>query len=216
MSSTGLDAFERAQQRTNAWLAAVADEFGTDDRKFAFRALRAWLHVVRDRLTVPVAVKFAAQLPELLRGIYYDGWNPSGVPMKFGPEEFANRFAVEARIRTSEVPDAAGAVATALRRHMSQGEVDEVLAELPRELRDLAGGARASAHPRDDATADGADGTPVLVRLDRLERRLTALTDAMEVLARGLSDSRIAEHPDEQAREKSARLAADILLASRS
>lgn len=37
---------------THAWLNAVADELGTEDRQFAFRALRAWMHTVRDRIGV--------------------------------------------------------------------------------------------------------------------------------------------------------------------
>jgi hypothetical protein len=31
-----------------------------------------------------VAAHVAAQLPELLRGVFYDGWNPSKVPVKKG------------------------------------------------------------------------------------------------------------------------------------
>ncbi len=237
MSSTGIDSFERAQQRTNAWLAAVADEFDTSDRKFALRALRAWLHAVRDRLTVPVAVKFAAQLPELLRGIYYDGWSPGAVPMKLRPEEFVSRFAAEARIRIAEVPAAAGAVTAALRRHMSEGQVDEALAELPRDLRELVRGvpgytgrgAHASvsadsgdghragqpAGGRDGAGAAGAAGAAVQERIGHLESRVATLTDAVEVLARGLADGRRSAPSPEHEREKAARLAAEILLGAR-
>jgi len=38
-----------------------------------------------DRLPITIAANFAAQLPELLRGVFYDGWSPSRVPIKFGP-----------------------------------------------------------------------------------------------------------------------------------
>ena len=37
---------------------------------YAYRVLRAVLHALRDRVTVDVAAKFAAQLPTLLRGVY--------------------------------------------------------------------------------------------------------------------------------------------------
>jgi len=53
--------------KTNAWLAEIAAEFGTEDRQFAYRVTRAWLLALRDRLPVPVAANFAAQLPEVAR-----------------------------------------------------------------------------------------------------------------------------------------------------
>ena len=85
MSFTGVRNLDQSIAKTNAWLAEVAAEFGTEDRQFAYRVTRAWLHALRDRLPVPVAANFAAQLPEVLRGVYYGGWSPSRVPVKFGP-----------------------------------------------------------------------------------------------------------------------------------
>ena len=64
-----------------------AGEFGTEDRRLAYRILRAWLYALGDRLPVPIAANFAAQLQELLRGVFYDGWSPSRVPVKLGPGE---------------------------------------------------------------------------------------------------------------------------------
>jgi uncharacterized protein (DUF2267 family) len=64
MSGTGLVTIDRAVQTANTWLADVARAFGTDDRRFAYRALRAWLHTLRDRLPVEATAHFAAQLPE--------------------------------------------------------------------------------------------------------------------------------------------------------
>ena len=78
--------------------------FGTHDRLPGLPVVRAWLHILRDRLTVEVAAHFAVQLPELLRGVFYDGWNPSRVPMKYGRGEYLTRFAREARVHDSDVP----------------------------------------------------------------------------------------------------------------
>ena len=83
MSFTGVSNLDTSIDKT--WLAEIAGEFGIEDRRLACRVLRAWLHALRDRLPVTIAANFAAQLPELLRGVFYDGWSPSRVPIKFGP-----------------------------------------------------------------------------------------------------------------------------------
>src|SRR6185369_10762254 len=75
----------------------------TEDREFAYRVLRAWLHTLRDRLTVQASAHFAAQLPDLIRGIFYAGWNPSGVPKKYDVEEYVLHFAHEANIAPDDV-----------------------------------------------------------------------------------------------------------------
>jgi uncharacterized protein (DUF2267 family) len=115
MSFTGVSNLDTSIDKTNTWLAEIAGEFGTEDRRLAYRVLRAWLHALRDRLPVPIAANFAAQLPELLRGVFYDGWRPSRVPVKFGPSEYVLRFARDAGIRDTDVPHAASLVTRTVR-----------------------------------------------------------------------------------------------------
>ena len=137
MSCTGVAGLDRSIDKSNAWLADIEEGFGTHDRRLAYRVARAWLHSLRDRLTVEVAAHFAAQLPELLRGVFYDGWNPSRVPVKYGRREYVTRFASEARIHGSDVPKASAVVTAVVRRHVSAGAVDEAFALLPGGLREL-------------------------------------------------------------------------------
>jgi uncharacterized protein (DUF2267 family) len=61
MSVTGVTNLDHGIDKTIQWLADVADEFGTGDRRFAYRVTRAWLHTLRDRLPVPVAAHFAVR-----------------------------------------------------------------------------------------------------------------------------------------------------------
>ena len=80
MADTQVAALDHTIQQTNIWLKTLADELHIEDRHDAYRALRSVLHVLRDRLTPEQAVHLGAQLPLLVRGIFYDGWRIAGKP----------------------------------------------------------------------------------------------------------------------------------------
>ena len=82
MSATGVTALDHSIQQTNVWLKNVCDELDLEDRHDAYSALRAVLHVLRDRLPPEVAAHFGAQLPMVLRGLYYEGWHMAATPTK--------------------------------------------------------------------------------------------------------------------------------------
>ncbi len=132
-----VDLIDRSVEKTNVWLKELAEDLGTDDRKFAYRVLRAYLHAVRDRLMVDEAAQFAAQLPELVRGIYYEGWVPSRTPTsERSVDEFLRRIADEALLPgETEASYACSAAARLLRRHVSEGEIADLVAVFPEELK---------------------------------------------------------------------------------
>jgi uncharacterized protein (DUF2267 family) len=137
MSFTGVDSLDTSISKSNAWLADIDAEFGTKDRRLAYRVLRAWMHSLRDGLSVEVAAHFAAQLPELLRGVFFDGWNPSQVPHKYDRAEYVSRFGREAQVRDSDVAKAAGIVTSVARKHMSPGGTTHAFNHLPAAVRDV-------------------------------------------------------------------------------
>ncbi|MGW0206351.1 hypothetical protein ACWDZ8_11210 [Streptomyces sp. NPDC003233] len=51
-----------------------------------------------------MTANFAAQLPELVRGAYYDGWGPSVVPVKYVRQAYVDRFVHEAEVTVPDVP----------------------------------------------------------------------------------------------------------------
>jgi uncharacterized protein (DUF2267 family) len=75
--TTGLDVFDATVQQTNLWLKDLMVRIPTTDRHYAYQLLRATLHIFRDRIGPENAVHFGAQLPMLIRGFYYEGWQPS-------------------------------------------------------------------------------------------------------------------------------------------
>jgi uncharacterized protein (DUF2267 family) len=123
--------FAHAERTAHDWLRVAADRLEIDDVQEAYRMLRSWLHLVRDRVTVNSAAHLAAQLPELLRGVFYDGWQPSKVPMRMHAEEFLLRFQQDARIPATEVRPALAAITSAMRELFSPGQLDTVIGQLP-------------------------------------------------------------------------------------
>ncbi|TVT58456.1 DUF2267 domain-containing protein [Amycolatopsis rhizosphaerae] len=176
------DPLSHAEQTARDWLAVIADRLGSDDRHFTYRALRAWLHLVRDRLTVESAAHLAAQLPEFLRGMFYDGWKPNRVPIRFDARTFAQRFAREAAISQGDVPAVAGAISDGLSALFSPGQLDHVFALMPSSLR----GELQGEELRTTAPAPRSSGEHV--RINALEDSVMALTEAVSALARGLEN----------------------------
>ena len=94
MTTTGLEVFDTTTQKTMRWLHEIDEETGwpEKERHHAYQALRACLHQIRDRLPVDEVAHFGAQLPLLVRGIYYEGWDPSHPPLGRGADDFINGF----------------------------------------------------------------------------------------------------------------------------
>lgn len=136
--TTGIDTFEHSLQLTNIWLKDLMARLGTDDRHIAYLALRTTLHALRDRLTVEEAAHLGAQLPMLVRGLYYEGWRPAGKPLKeHSREAFVAHIEGEARNPNFEAEPAIRAVLGMLAERVSAGEIKDVKSTLPRPLREF-------------------------------------------------------------------------------
>jgi uncharacterized protein (DUF2267 family) len=98
-------------------------------------------HALRDQLSVGEAAQLAAQLPIFVRGVFYEGWDPSGTPTRRRDlDSFLATISAEARLAgETEASLAATAAFRVLRRHISEGEALSVLRVLPQPLRDLLG-----------------------------------------------------------------------------
>lgn len=139
MSMTGLEVFDTTVHKTNSWLKEVMQGIHRDDRRKAYLALRATLHALRDRLTVEEVAQLGAQLPMLIRGFYYEGWDPTRKPLKLRDrEEFLSIIDEEFRADDTLNPELiARAVFTVLANRITQGEIEDVKHVLPAEIRSL-------------------------------------------------------------------------------
>jgi uncharacterized protein (DUF2267 family) len=139
MSTTGLDVFDRTVQKTNEWLDELARLLGWSDKHRVYSALRATLHAVRDRLSVEEVAQLSAQLPMLIRGFYFEGWNPTGKPLKVRKKEEFLVY-IEQELSPDGLVDPeriARAVFAMLSRHVSKGEIENVKHVMPAQIREL-------------------------------------------------------------------------------
>lgn len=139
MSQTSLTAFDSTIHTTNIWLNELMEEMGWNDRHRAYRGLRSVLHALRDRLSVDEVACLGAQLPMLVRGFYYEGWHPSGKPLRERKkEEFLAHVAADFRNEPEIDPESvARAVFRVMARHVTPGEIANVRKLLPNEIRAL-------------------------------------------------------------------------------
>lgn len=138
MTTTGFDSFDITVEQTNIWLKDLMDEIGTDDRHRAYLGLRLVLHALRDRLPVDEAVHLSAELPMLIRGFYFEGWDPAKAPIKRDREAFisyvSNGFKNDPAIDSEAM---ISGVFSVIGMHVSEGEVSDVQNSLPESIRRL-------------------------------------------------------------------------------
>lgn len=129
-----VEAFDTTLEKTYAWLNELAEELGTGNRHQAYEVLRAFLHALRDRLPVESAVHLGAQLPMLVRGFYYEGWNPAHKPDKMHLDGFLDHVRREANLDPDQVEAAVRAASRTLQRHVTEGELAKSLGILPNDI----------------------------------------------------------------------------------
>jgi uncharacterized protein (DUF2267 family) len=135
--ATGLDTFDKTVQESNLWLKDLMERLNTHDRHRAYSILRAVLHALRDRIGPENAAHLGAQLPMLLRGLFYEGWDPAAQPTKERHEAaFLAHIARELpRAEADEVERGVYAVLDVLSKHLDRGAAVKLAGIFPQELR---------------------------------------------------------------------------------
>lgn len=123
------------------WLHDVREklELPPEETGRALHALRAGLHAIRDRLPASEVVDLGAQLPVFVRGIYFEGWRLANDPTRI-----RNKEEMLARVERELAPDkrfsgiaVLKAVIDVLTKHVSAGEITDVVSTLPRSIAEL-------------------------------------------------------------------------------
>jgi uncharacterized protein (DUF2267 family) len=133
--------FDPAVATATSWLRQLMKslELPAGNEHRALHALRAGLHSLRDRLPAEEVVDLGAQLPLVLRGVYYEGWT-----LHHDPTAIRDRAAMIERVQKELAPDVRLDPVNVLRatiellvEHISVGEMKDVFTTLPKSIASL-------------------------------------------------------------------------------
>ena len=123
---------------TQSFYRQVFAETGKPDLSGARRVTEAVFHALRDRLTPVEADQAAAQLPRPLKLVWWRGDVAGRRPLKLHRKSFYARVRRDAELASErEARQATRAVFGALKQQLSSGECDDILAQLPKDLKDV-------------------------------------------------------------------------------
>jgi uncharacterized protein (DUF2267 family) len=128
LSSIAMDA-----QRFYRQVLVAAGRPSLDDAK---RVTASVFHALRDRLTPDEADQAAAQLPRPLKLLWWAGEPEGRRPTKMHRKEFEARVRLDAGLASGrETRQVVHAVFGALKEQLSPGETDDILSQLPKDLK---------------------------------------------------------------------------------
>src|SRR5262245_18916365 len=135
MTLTGLDVFDSTIQRTNIWLKELMQELNWSDHRKTCLAFRCVLQAVRDHLPVIDAITFGEQFPMLIRGFYFEHFNPRGKPLPLRSRNdfisVLSNFMIRDGDSESNAETVARAVFRVLDRKVTEGEIQDIQYLLP-------------------------------------------------------------------------------------
>lgn len=139
MSAQGLEVIDHTVHQTHEWINELAERLDWSSRRSALRLMRITLRHLRDHLMVNELAQLSAQLPLLIRGFFFEGWIPKQTPIK---ERSSGDFAAHVAAGMGDTPEYRGhedikCVFDLLNAHLSRGEIEDIRASVPQDMRDL-------------------------------------------------------------------------------
>lgn len=139
MTAQGLEVIDHSVHLTHEWINELAGRLDWSSKRSALRLMRVTLHRVRDHLLVDEMAQMSAQLPVMIRGFFFEGWVPKNTPIKERRGEDFVAFVGHQMGDTAEYRgrDDIKCVFDLLNARVSRGEVADIRASLPQDLRDI-------------------------------------------------------------------------------
>lgn len=122
--------------KTLDWLYELEEfcDWEDSDQRKALAVLRATLHELRDLLPLENMAHLSAQLPLLIRGLFFEGWDPQLSPSRERKkEDFLNK--ISNQIREEDIEDVVKNVFKVLMVKIDPGEITKLKKVLPKEIK---------------------------------------------------------------------------------
>jgi len=134
----GIEALNTAVRTTEEWIDDLEHRLGWTDRNRVYLVLLTALHALRDAVARDEAIYIGAQLPPLLRGLYYEGWHPGVRPASRSRAAFLERIHDGVhRDPGIDAEQVARAVFALLAGRLPAAEVEDAKAATPAYLHNL-------------------------------------------------------------------------------
>lgn len=139
--------FDKYVHEANTYLKELMVELGHEnDPDQTIRLLRAVLHSIRDRISIPESLDLLSQLPMMLKAIYVEQWTyHEKPPLDFNDVEGFTEAVEKEQSKLGErkfdwnepTEDLIKIVLASLRKYLSDGQAIHVLEQMPKEVRAL-------------------------------------------------------------------------------
>lgn len=142
---SSLTLIERDTKLLHEWLNEICEHLDWEREIHAKNrsliALRTVLQQLRDNLPIEVSAHLSAQLPLIVRGLYFENWHPASTPLK---ERRKDQFllSVKENLMSRSHPEideelATKAVFQTLNNRISEEEAEKIKKMLPHHIRAL-------------------------------------------------------------------------------
>jgi uncharacterized protein (DUF2267 family) len=137
--------FQKFAMEGNVFLKKLSDDLNLNTDTFkAGRLLRAALHTLRDCITHEESIQLISQLPMMLKAVYVDNWSTKRKVKIHSVSEFIEGFKKHYDRENvmyipydAEIFNSTRIILKRLRDHISEGEMEDIKAILPGELKIL-------------------------------------------------------------------------------
>jgi len=135
--SVGIPSLDRSLNNSVEWLNDVQEELKWPDKDRVYAATKAVLGTLRDCITIEEAHQFAAQLPMVWIGMLFDGYDPSGKPIRLDRDEFLREVRQKFGPNPLDAEKSTKAVAKVLKKRVSRGEYEDIVGLLSDDVKPL-------------------------------------------------------------------------------
>lgn len=140
MTEESIKSIHNSLLKLDHWLNEIMERLHWQEKQKAYIALKTVLHALRDRLPTELNAHLSAQLPLVIRGLYFEGWNPSITPvLARSVEEFLDMVSQETSnaYLQSEAETITRHVFQVIQHHLSPGLIEKIKHAMPKSIQTL-------------------------------------------------------------------------------